>query len=460
MGQKTNPISLRVQYTNRSFDSAWYSKYFYGDLLTGEFALQGYVDEFLKCMKLPRARTSVQYIPGAVSLYAFMCFPKKSRESRSRGLGITPSRTRKPSRSGYSSMGPRSWRAIQASGLLWSKYWNHLYRGNEGGKERTDGDLVSALDTKPMSWAPRTPEGGLPPEAISLNPLHHVGTNVVLAHGVESSGSVTAWWNPLDHQVSSILRGFLTRVYSGCRIRTSGLQSVSGQFSAFLDSGTPGDLLLSTSTPFPGIPGDMSKDIPKGTLGHKLQSSWQEHAVDLQSIWGGTSGLVTALYGDGGIHSHPGVQWHGAQGVFSPTLHALLNQVEGRHKYRNLLQGFLSRVYEMPVHLWNLGVRHEWQGAGFVADEIAALLQQRIPFRRIKYRILRECTQHAYIAGIRIQCSGRVGGKSKKAQRAKVESVAWGQTSLHVFSSRIDFAARTAQTPLGSTGVKVWICYK
>ena len=51
-------------------------------------------------------------------------------------------------------------------------------------------------------------------------------------------------------------------------------------------------------------------------------------------------------------------------------------------------------------------------------------------------------------------------GKIKKAQRAKMDSLKYGQTSLHIFSSKIDFAIRTASTSLGSTGVKVWICYK
>ena len=64
------------------------------------------------------------------------------------------------------------------------------------------------------------------------------------------------------------------------------------------------------------------------------------------------------------------------------------------------------------------------------------------------------------IRGVRITCSGRVGGKSKKAQRAKIESLKYGQTSLHVFSAPIDFSCKTAHTSFGSVGVKVWICYQ
>ena len=47
-----------------------------------------------------------------------------------------------------------------------------------------------------------------------------------------------------------------------------------------------------------------------------------------------------------------------------------------------------------------------------------------------------------------------------KAQRAKIESLKYGQTSLHVFSAPIDFSCKTARTSFGSVGVKVWICYQ
>jgi hypothetical protein len=101
----------------------------------------------------------------------------------------------------------------------------------------------------------------------------------------------------------------------------------------------------------------------------------------------------------------------------------------------------------------------EKQSALFLAQEIIYYLQLRIPFRRIKNQILRSIGKIKMIKGIRITCSGRVGGKSKKAQRAKVETLKLGQTSLHVFSSKIDFACKSALTNFGLVGVKVWICY-
>lgn len=129
---------------------------------------------------------------------------------------------------------------------------------------------------------------------------------------------------------------------------------------------------------------------------------------------------------------------------------------EGIHQ---LMEGGLSSGLMTPVTVIPFRVNFEWQDAGFFADELVMLLQRGISFRQIKSRLFRGFQMNPYISGLRITCSGRVGGKSKKAQRAKVDSFRYGQTSFHVFSSRVDFARRTALTSLGAMGVKVWICY-
>jgi ribosomal protein S3 len=127
--------------------------------------------------------------------------------------------------------------------------------------------------------------------------------------------------------------------------------------------------------------------------------------------------------------------------------------------YKTHVQNSISQHFGFNAKLVPFKVENEWQDAGYFADEIVYLLERRIGFNRLKNRILTQVATNPKIQGIRITCSGRVGGKSKKAQRAKMDSIKYGQTSLHVFSSKIDFAVRTAFTPLGSTGVKVWICY-
>jgi small subunit ribosomal protein S3 len=60
------------------------------------------------------------------------------------------------------------------------------------------------------------------------------------------------------------------------------------------------------------------------------------------------------------------------------------------------------------------------------------------------------------VEGFKISCSGRLQG----VEMAKTETKKFGKISLHVFSSKVDYAQSKASTPFGILGVKVWICYK
>ena len=127
------------------------------------------------------------------------------------------------------------------------------------------------------------------------------------------------------------------------------------------------------------------------------------------------------------------------------------------HKH---LESFLSKSYNSFFNLHLFRTLIEMQGALFLVQEIIYYLERKIPFRRIKTQILREIPHYKHIKGVRITCSGRVGGRSKKAQRSKTQSVKIGQTPLGVFSSKIDFASKSALTRFGLIGVKVWVCYQ
>lgn len=113
------------------------------------------------------------------------------------------------------------------------------------------------------------------------------------------------------------------------------------------------------------------------------------------------------------------------------------------------------------------GWRSFWDGGSplYLAGEIAYYITRRVPFIRLKNQLLREILENRgrvwdSIEGVRICCSGRTGGRSKKAQRGKKESFQWGRTSLNLLSSRVGFARSTGLTLLGVVGIKVWICYK
>lgn len=90
--------------------------------------------------------------------------------------------------------------------------------------------------------------------------------------------------------------------------------------------------------------------------------------------------------------------------------------------------------------------------AKIVADGIAKQLERRIPFRRAMKKAM-QSTRDAGALGIKVQCSGRLGG----AEIARTEWYKEGSTPLHTLRADIDYATGRAETTYGSIGVKVWI---
>lgn len=90
--------------------------------------------------------------------------------------------------------------------------------------------------------------------------------------------------------------------------------------------------------------------------------------------------------------------------------------------------------------------------AKIVADGIAKQLERRIPFRRAMKKAM-QATRDAGALGIKVQCSGRLGG----AEIARTEWYKEGSTPLHSLRADIDYATGRAETTYGSIGVKVWI---
>jgi ribosomal protein S3 len=106
----------------------------------------------------------------------------------------------------------------------------------------------------------------------------------------------------------------------------------------------------------------------------------------------------------------------------------------------------------LPIKLTSVA----YQTAYLVAQDISFKLEQKKSFRQICRAILKQMDLcQSIIKGIRIKCSGRLNG----AEIAKTECRKYGETSLHVFSEKIDYAHTKASTPYGILGVKVWIAY-
>ena len=87
-----------------------------------------------------------------------------------------------------------------------------------------------------------------------------------------------------------------------------------------------------------------------------------------------------------------------------------------------------------------------------VADNIAQQLEKRIAFRRAMKRAVQSAMRLG-AEGIRVNCSGRLGG----AEIARTEWYREGRVPLHTLRADVDYGVSRANTTYGICGIKVWI---
>ncbi len=91
--------------------------------------------------------------------------------------------------------------------------------------------------------------------------------------------------------------------------------------------------------------------------------------------------------------------------------------------------------------------------AFLVGENIANQLRGRVSFRRAMKQAI-QSSMRMGAEGIRVMCSGRLGG----AEMARTEQYKEGRIPLHTIRADIDYASVTSHTVYGAIGVKVWIC--
>jgi small subunit ribosomal protein S3 len=97
-------------------------------------------------------------------------------------------------------------------------------------------------------------------------------------------------------------------------------------------------------------------------------------------------------------------------------------------------------------------VVHPELDAQLVAENVALQLQKRVAFRRAMKKAVTSALRLG-ADGIRIACSGRLGG----AEIARREWYREGRVPLHTIRADIDYGLAEAHTTFGAIGVKVWI---
>ncbi len=112
----------------------------------------------------------------------------------------------------------------------------------------------------------------------------------------------------------------------------------------------------------------------------------------------------------------------------------------------------LQRFTKNEVFLNIVEVRKAETDAQLVSENIATQLERRIAFRRAMKKAIQTAMKFG-AKGIRVACSGRLGG----AEMARYEWYREGRVPLHTLRADIDYGFAEAKTTYGTIGCKVWV---
>ncbi len=112
----------------------------------------------------------------------------------------------------------------------------------------------------------------------------------------------------------------------------------------------------------------------------------------------------------------------------------------------------LQKLTDSEIYLNIIEVRKAETDAQMVAENVATQIERRIAFRRAMKKALTTASKFG-AKGVRIACSGRLGG----ADMGRYEWYREGRVPLHTLRADIDYGFAEAKTKQGRIGVKVWI---
>jgi small subunit ribosomal protein S3 len=116
------------------------------------------------------------------------------------------------------------------------------------------------------------------------------------------------------------------------------------------------------------------------------------------------------------------------------------------------LRSALETITDRQVKFNVIEVKNAETDAQLLARGIADQLQGRVSFRRAMKRAI-QTAMKAGAQGVRVQCSGRLGG----SDMGRREWYREGRVPLHTLRADVDYGASTARTTVGAIGVKVWV---
>ena len=459
MGQKVNPVSLRLEKTNKHFDCCWYSDYNYTNLIVQDLKIQNYISSVLKQIKYPEPHFLIKNLPFKISINFFFCNPINSRKIRLSKFRLPPEKTEK---------------------VKEYKKNRNLF----GGLPQT----ISSQRFLPLIGNQSTPLKTMPSTSLQNgpNPFQLEDYNLFFSPPNKKKSFL--------HTSHTFLKSMVCPDKSQiCYQKKSGAtnhKKLADKITAYIysmgvfDHSTvhlkinPAFSEIDRVPPIPFVnKGEdnlffYAKNINQRLSPVRTQTGvqilirhWilfvyfslkQNLSVEKQNIMANTQ--LLQIYDRKQKWGNP---------LFSSSKNCVVsnNPLSPLPQYvispfRDHMESMISNQLKLGVNITSLRNLDDTQSSLFLVEEIVNYLQRRVSFRTIKNQIMKEVLKSKNIRGIRIAFSGRLGGRSKKAQRSKTEYLRWGQTSLHVFSSQISFAHKAASTRFGLLGVKVWICFK
>lgn len=168
--------------------------------------------------------------------------------------------------------------------------------------------------------------------------------------------------------------------------------------------------------------------------------------------------------GSDGTNQHSSGKLHKTRGAVSDWHKQTLNSNRAKHRVLKSKHGFelsLAGIYKPPQKQF---LTLNYLSASWVLEHIKTQFHHKRSARAIFNTTLNEVSlvmarlkSSCPIKGIRLSASGRLG-KRKKAMAQQL-SRSLGAVTLSGFKHKVDLSQDFVATPLGTVGLKVWICY-
>lgn len=146
--------------------------------------------------------------------------------------------------------------------------------------------------------------------------------------------------------------------------------------------------------------------------------------------------------------------------IVTPKDHGILRNLETEKYTTKDYSNLVIRNTYKNTKFTTIKLKYFQQSCEFLANKVANGIRNRHKFGRIRQHIIGDLMSAPYVRGIRVTISGRAESRSKKAQKARTLCFSWGLMELNVFSSKVQFVKKDVLTRFGKTNIKMWLCFK